>query len=58
MKEPLLGAKGSSEEKGLTGSGRYASEELFRGKREIIITHGVNKYRLQITKTDKLILNK
>ena len=34
------------------------SEELFQGAREITIMHGESKYRLQITKAGKLILNK
>lgn len=34
------------------------SEEIFQGKREIIIVHGESRYRLQITKAGKLILNK
>lgn len=36
----------------------FRSEELFQGEREIVITHGVSEYRLQITKAGKLILNK
>jgi hemin uptake protein HemP len=34
------------------------SADLFRGDREIIIEHGGQHYRLQITKAGKLILNK
>lgn len=34
------------------------SADLFRGGREIIIEHGSQHYRLQITKAGKLILNK
>lgn len=36
----------------------YRSEDLFGNEREIIITHGASEYRLQITKSGKLILNK
>ena len=34
------------------------SEDLFQGKREVIIKHADNHYRLLITKSGKLILNK
>lgn len=34
------------------------SEDLFQSGREIFITHGEATYRLQITKSGKLILNK
>lgn len=34
------------------------SEELFTGSREILIQHRNDYYRLKITKTGKLILNK
>ena len=37
---------------------RVASAELFRGRREIVIIHRVQEYRLHITKADKLILTK
>ncbi len=36
----------------------YRSEDLFAGEREIVIEHGDARYRLQITKAGKLILNK
>jgi hemin uptake protein HemP len=39
-------------------SSRVASSELFRGKREVVIVHGDQEYRLSITKADKLILTK
>ncbi|MBI1977398.1 MAG: hemin uptake protein HemP [Candidatus Omnitrophica bacterium] len=34
------------------------SEELFEGRREVIIEHARDQYRLLITKAGKLILNK
>ena len=34
------------------------SEELFTGRREILIRHKSDTYRLMITKAGKLILNK
>jgi hemin uptake protein HemP len=37
---------------------RFTSVELFRGRRHIVIVHGGQEYRLQITKTGKLILTK
>ena len=37
---------------------RIVSTELFRGRREIVIVHRGQEYRLHITKTDKLILTK
>lgn len=36
----------------------YRSEDLFGNKREIVITHEASEYRLQITKSGKLLLNK
>lgn len=35
-----------------------ASTSLFRGAREIVISHRGQEYRLRITKADKLILTK
>jgi hemin uptake protein HemP len=40
------------------GSFVYTSEALFRGKREIQIDHQGFAYRLRITRTGGLILNK
>jgi hemin uptake protein HemP len=34
------------------------SEELFGSRRELIIKHGEEEYRLRITRADKLILTK
>lgn len=34
------------------------TEDLFGARREIIIKHGDEEYRLRITKADKLILTK
>ncbi|MBI4549808.1 MAG: hemin uptake protein HemP [Candidatus Omnitrophica bacterium] len=34
------------------------SEELFQGAREVMIIHNEDRYRLLITKSGKLILNK
>ncbi|MFK7915415.1 MAG: hemin uptake protein HemP [Pseudomonadales bacterium] len=35
-----------------------AAEELFRGRREIVIVHQGQSYLLRITRNDKLILTK
>ena len=37
---------------------RIVSSELFRGRREIVIVHRGQEYRLHITKADKLILTR
>ena len=34
------------------------TEDLFGARREVIIRHGQQEYRLRITKADKLILTK
>lgn len=36
----------------------YASEHLFKGQKEIVIFHQGSSYRLRITRTGGLILNK
>jgi hemin uptake protein HemP len=36
----------------------YRSEELFRGRKEILIVHNEVVYRLRCTRHDKLILSK
>lgn len=36
----------------------FNSQQLFQGKREIVIEHNQERYRLLITKSGKLILNK
>jgi len=35
-----------------------ASADLFKNARELVIVHGVEEYRLRITRADKLILTK
>ncbi len=37
---------------------RLASADVFRGRREVVIVHRGQEYRLHITKADKLILTK
>lgn len=43
---------------GLPGSRALSSARLFGGRREIVIVHRGQEYRLRITKADKLILTK
>lgn len=52
------GANLSPQEKEGRSAPQWRSEELFKGYREIVIEHGSAFYRLMITKTGKLILNK
>lgn len=60
---PVSGGEGEEE---TAGSGRvpaglapvYPSHTLFRGGREVFIEHGGHRYRLRITRQDKLILTK
>jgi hemin uptake protein HemP len=37
---------------------RLESQSLLRGKREVVIVHQGEEYRLRITRLDKLILTK
>lgn len=37
---------------------KIATAQLMKGKREVIIQHGSEEYRLRITSTGKLILTK
>ena len=37
---------------------RISSAEIFHGRRDIVIVHRGQEYRLHITKADKLILTK
>lgn len=41
-----------------TMDGQVPSAALFQGRREIIIVHRGQEYRLRITRADKLILTK
>lgn len=42
----------------VTGVVVLRTEELFGTRREVIIRHGDEEYRLRITKADKLIVTK
>jgi hemin uptake protein HemP len=37
---------------------RVTTDRLMRGRREIVVQHGLEEYRLRITATGKLILTK
>lgn len=37
---------------------RIAAEALFKGRRELIILHNADEYRLRVTSNGKLILTK
>jgi hemin uptake protein HemP len=37
---------------------KIASEQLMKGKREVLNRHGPDEYRLRVTRTGKLILTK
>jgi len=50
--------KGAPSRAKLKEVGSIFSEELFQGKREVMIRHMDSVYRLQITKANKLILIK
>jgi hemin uptake protein HemP len=43
---------------GLDGCPSYAAEQLFEGQREVHITHQGTRYRLRLTRSGGLILNK
>jgi hemin uptake protein HemP len=36
----------------------WSSEAIFQGRREVLIAHGPERYRLRITGSNKLILTK
>lgn len=40
------------------GTPEYSSEALFQGRRELLISHEGQTYRLRVTRGGKLILNK
>jgi hemin uptake protein HemP len=48
----------ASQHSALNEKRTFRSEELFKNDREVLIVHGEMRYRLQITKAGKLILNK
>ncbi|WP_350335395.1 hemin uptake protein HemP [Coralliovum pocilloporae] len=45
-------------EKGDVTQPHYTSDEIFHGRKIVLISHGDTTYRLQITSQQKLILTK
>ncbi len=41
-----------------SGTLRLSTSQLFQGRRSVVIVHSGQEYRLQITKSGKLILTK
>ena len=60
MENPLAGTTGNIQELNKPGSlvQTITSEVLFAGKRELLIQHAGDSYRLRITNQGKLILTK
>jgi len=60
--EPIFEAQDMPETRASHPRGRepklVLSNELFEGENEVIILHNEGRYRLRITRQDKLILNK
>jgi hemin uptake protein HemP len=57
------GGKGAAQPDRLRGEAplaplRVPAAELFRGRRELIILHNADEYRLRVTSNGKLILTK
>lgn len=58
MSHKVLSGHGSQGEQPKKEKPVFRSEDLFQGKKEVVILHGEFQYRLQLTKAGKLILNK
>ena len=58
MSEPPRQPESKPESHPAAAEGVVAAEELFRGRREIWIEHDGVRYRLRITRRNKLILQK
>jgi hemin uptake protein HemP len=58
MRAPLSqsGSRGEDTDKSEPLS--VTSEELLRGRRQLVIEHGEERYRLLVTRSNKLILTK
>jgi hemin uptake protein HemP len=48
----------SAKDRAAPGRASVRSADLFAGRREVIIVHGADEYRLRITRAGKLILTK
>jgi len=55
---PQPAAPGARPAAGVTSQGSVTSRQLFAGRRELLIEHEGQTYRLRITQQNKLILNK
>ena len=61
MGKPTLNIKEPPESQrrpATSGPARVQADELFGGRREIVIEHAGAQYRLRITRANKLILTK
>lgn len=60
--DPLPNGQGAAEQQNPTanqdGSPIVDLADILHGEREIVIMHGTERYRLRLTKNDKLILHK
>jgi hemin uptake protein HemP len=63
--EPIAGSRGVQANRAVRlpvlagpSASPVSSDTLFRGRREIVIVHRGQEYRLRITRMDKLILTK
>ena len=58
MHTPSLPPASRAEEADKSELPTVTSEELLRGRRQLIIEHGEVRYRLLVTRSNKLILTK
>ena len=58
MRAPSLPPASRREEADKSALPTVTSEELLRGRRQLIIEHGEERYRLLVTRSNKLILTK
>ena len=58
MRAPTLPPQSKGEETDKSKLPTVTSEELLRGRRQLIIEHGEERYRLLVTRSNKLILTK
>jgi hemin uptake protein HemP len=56
--DPRVTTEPEATEHGENTNPAVSSSDLFRGKRQLVIEHGRDRYRLLLTKSNKLILIK
>jgi hemin uptake protein HemP len=56
--DPRVSTGSEATERGETTNPAVSSSDLFRGTRQLVIEHGRDRYRLLLTKSNKLILIK